>query len=180
MKSLKQSIGKLMITILFGTLILCSAPRALAQAGADPGFSLDFIQCQEGVFGTPFSFAVGRSVPPNPSVCSDTTGPSTFGEAFANIQGICDSNLLTDNVEMDVTWAFCTTPLVGESVGGFGTHIVTSVGVCGSTFNVAGQVFGRARAFDFFLGKIIAEGQEGFADCVDNSSPSIPPAISHC
>jgi hypothetical protein len=170
-----------MITILFGTLILSSAPRASAQMGTDPGFSLDFVQCQEGAFGTPFIFSVGTNVPPIPDMCRDTAGPSTiFGEAFANIQGACSSGLLTDNVEMDVTWALCTTPLVGESVGGFGTRIVTSIGVCGPTFNVAGQVFGRARAIDFLLGKVLAEGQEGFADCVDNTSPAIPPAISHC
>jgi hypothetical protein len=47
----------------------------------------------------------------------------------------------------------------------------------GPKFHLVGQISGKAEAFDFLPGTVI-EGEEGFADCADNSSPAIPPALS--
>jgi hypothetical protein len=148
------------------------APKSHAQAAADPGWGLIFIDCNGNVISINGNSETG-------TYCTDNFGPGTFGSAETTVSGECEVSFLDIGpVSASASWANCTAPLVGDTDGGVDVHVAVDPDFCDDVN--AALVWANASVFNYFLGTLVAQGQRGWWDCTDNNTPAVPPVISSC
>jgi len=155
--------------------------NANAQAGTDLGWGLGIVTCDAGIGPIETVLVVHSDTPPIDVLCRDSAGPSaSFGDAIVDESGACDNGVNLADVIGHVGWFGCSAPLIGEADAGFrATVAMTGDFVCPS-FNIVGEIFAQARAFNFLLGTLVGQGQEGFSNCNEDFQSPIAPAISKC